>query len=215
MKARVDLLSAVKPRLAVVDAIICQEGIGPIFGKPVEMNLVLAGRDLVAVDATCARLIGYEPEETLLTANAAARGLGVMDEDQIEIAGVPLDSVKRRFIRAVEDNPVDVEGFNLIHGEAACTGCRNTVMSALVDMKNADQLDFLTGVTVVTGGAKLPADVPYDQIVTVGLCMKGSETERHVKGCPPNNAMVVKAIIGGRAEVKRMYSDESVDKTDA
>jgi len=28
----VDLLSAVKPRLAVVDAIICQEGIGPIFG---------------------------------------------------------------------------------------------------------------------------------------------------------------------------------------
>lgn len=211
----VDLLSAVKPRLALVDAIICQEGIGPIFGKPVEMNLILAGRDLVAVDATCARLIGYEPEETLLTANAAARGLGVMDEDQIEIAGVPLDSVKRRFIRAVEDNPVDVEGFNLIHGEAACTGCRNTVMSALVDMKNADQLDFLTGVTVVTGGAKLPADVPYDQIVTVGLCMKGSETEHHVKGCPPNNAMVVKAIIGGRAEVKRMYSDESVDKTDA
>jgi uncharacterized protein (DUF362 family) len=63
----VDLMTAVKPKLAVVDAIICQEGVGPIFGKPVEMNLIVAGKDLVAVDSTCARLIGYQPAETLLS----------------------------------------------------------------------------------------------------------------------------------------------------
>ncbi|UCF90893.1 MAG: DUF362 domain-containing protein [Desulfobacterales bacterium] len=210
----VDLLTAVKPRLAVVDAIICQEGVGPVFGKPVEMNLILAGKDLVAVDATCARLIGYDPAETLLTVNAAARGLGVMDADQIEVVGEPLDRVKRRFLRAVEDHPVEVEGFNLIHGEAACTGCRNTVMSALIDMRNADQLMYLPGVTVVTGSAALPAEVPPEDIVTVGLCMKANQTDRHVRGCPPNNALVVKAIIGDRAEVKRMYATESLDKTD-
>ena len=61
----VDLLSGVRPQLAVVDAIICQEGLGPIFGRPVEMNLVIAGEDLVAVDATCAQLIGYEPQHQL------------------------------------------------------------------------------------------------------------------------------------------------------
>jgi hypothetical protein len=210
----IDLLSAVKPRLAVVDAIICQEGLGPVFGRPVEMNLVMAGRDLVAVDATCARLIGYDPAETLLTANAAARGLGVMDADQIEVVGVPLDSVKRRFLRAIEDDPVDVEGFSLIQGEATCTGCRNTVMSALVDMRNADQTMYLPGVTVITGDALLPEGLSQENIVTVGLCMKDNRTERHVKGCPPNNALVVKAIIGDRAEVKRMYADESLDKTD-
>jgi hypothetical protein len=210
----IDLLSAVKPRLAVVDAIICQEGLGPVFGRPVEMNLIMAGRDLVAVDATCARLIGYDPAETLLTANAAARGLGVMNADQIEVVGVPLDSVKRRFLRAIEDDPVDVEGFSLIQGEATCTGCRNTVMSALVDMRNADQTIYLPGVTVITGDAMLPEGLDEDNIVTVGLCMKENRTERHVKGCPPNNALVVKAIIGDRAEVKRMYADESLDKTD-
>jgi uncharacterized protein (DUF362 family) len=69
----IDLLSAVKPRLAVVDAIVCQEGVGPVFGRPVEMNLIRAGKDLVAVDAACARLIGYRPSEILLTENAAAR----------------------------------------------------------------------------------------------------------------------------------------------
>jgi uncharacterized protein (DUF362 family) len=210
----IDWLSVVKPRLAVVDAIVCQEGVGPVFGKPVEMNLVLAGKDVVAVDAVCARLIGYDPEETLLTKNAAARGLGVMDTASIDVIGEPLEGVQRRFLRAIEDDPVQVEGFQLIHGEAACTGCRNTVMSALIDMRNADQLMYLPGVTVVTGKAPLPADVPPENIVTVGLCMKDNQTERHVKGCPPNNALVVKAIIGDRAEVKRMYADEGLDKTD-
>lgn len=167
------------------------------------------------MSSQCARLIGYEPAETLLTVNAAARGLGVMDPDKIEILGEPLDQVKRRFLRAIEDDPVKVEGFRLIHAEATCTGCRNTVMSALVDMRNTDQLMYLPGVTVVTGGASLPEGILRDEIVTVGLCMpEESRTGRHVKGCPPNNALVVKAIIGDRAEVKRMYAKESLDKTE-
>lgn len=204
----IDLLAAVKPSLAVVDAIVCQEGAGPIFGKPVEMNLILAGKDLVAVDAVSARLIGYHPRETLLTVNAANRGLGVMDPEQIEIVGEQLENVRRRFLRSIDDEPVTMEGFKLIHGEATCTGCRNTVMSALIDMRNADQLMYLPGVTVLTGDAPLPDGVPGEDIVTVGLCMKDKQTARHVKGCPPNNYLVVKAIIGDRAEVGRMYAEE-------
>lgn len=213
--AVVDLMATIKPHLAVVDATICQEGLGPIYGRPVEMNLILAGKDLVAVDSTCAQLIGYQPEETLLTVNAADRGLGVMDPDQIEVVGEPLENVQRRFLRAVEDSPVEVEGFQMIHGEITCTGCRNTVMSALNDMRNADQLMYLRGITIITGDAKLPEGVPREDIVTVGKCVpKENRTERHVNGCPPNNAWVVKAIIGDRGDVKRMYADESLDKTE-
>jgi len=187
----IDLLTAVKPSLAVVDAIVCQEGVGPVFGKPVEMNLVLAGKDLVAVDAVSARLIGYHPRETLLTVNAADRGLGVMDPAQIEIVGEKLENVRRRFLRSTEDQPVTMEGFKLIHGEATCTGCRNTVMSALIDMRNADQLMYLPGITVLTGDTQVPDGVPADGIVTVGLCMKDNQTARHVKGCPPNNYLIM------------------------
>jgi hypothetical protein len=87
-------------------------------------------------------------------------------------------------------------------------------MSALIDMRNADQLMYLPGVTVITGGAPLPADVAPEGVVTVGLCMQENKSERHVKGCPPNNALVVKAIIGDRAEVKRMYATENIEDTD-
>ncbi|MFQ6090329.1 MAG: DUF362 domain-containing protein, partial [Candidatus Bipolaricaulia bacterium] len=156
----VDLMTAVKPKFAVVDALVCQEGLGPIFGRPVEMDLIVAGKDLVAVDSLCAQIIGYAPGEILLTVNAAERGLGVMEPDRIEVLGEPLEKVRRRFLRPMEDQSVKVDGFRLIHGEVTCTGCRNTVLSALVDMRNADQLMYLPGITVVTGGAPLPEGEP-------------------------------------------------------
>jgi uncharacterized protein (DUF362 family) len=74
-KGVVDITMLLKPRLAVVDAILCQEGLGPIFGHPVEMNLIIAGKDLVAVDSICGQIMGYEPEEVLITKFAAERGL--------------------------------------------------------------------------------------------------------------------------------------------
>lgn len=203
----VDLLSAVKPQLTVVDAIICQEGIGPVFGRPVEMDLILASRDLVAADATCGRIIGFEPQEILLTANSAARDLGKMRVDEIELLGVPIEEVFRRFLRASEDNPVEVEGFNLIHGGVTCTGCRNTVMSALIDMRNSDQLMYLPGVAVITGDPELAPFSKIDRLVSVGKCVpKDKRGPNYVKGCPPNNSAVVQAIIGDRVKVKRMYA---------
>jgi hypothetical protein len=87
-------------------------------------------------------------------------------------------------------------------------------MSALIDMRNADQLMYLPGITVVTGGAPTPEGLPIADVVSVGKCTpKENRNTRYVKGCPPNNADVVKAIIGDRAEVKRMYAEESLDKT--
>jgi len=212
----VDLLAAVQPKLAVVDAIYCQEGLGPVFGRPVEMDLILAGKDLVAVDTVCGLIMGFEPEEVLLSQMAAARGLGTSNREEIAIGGEPLAKVRRRFLRSTEDNPVEVEGFNLIYGGVTCTGCRNTVMSALADMRNADQLMYLPGVTVITGDPEVPSFVPSDRIVTVGKCVPESKRgQRYVKGCPPNNAYVVQAIIGDRAKAKRMYAERDLESSEA
>ena len=211
----VDFLSVLKPRLAVVDAIYSQEGVGPVFGRPVEMDLILAGKDLVAVDAICGRIIGYDPEEVLLTMKAVERGLGKYKNEEIEIVGEPLEKIRRRFLRSTEDNPVKVEGFNLIFGGVTCTGCRNTVMSALIDMRNADQLMYLPGVIVITGDPEIPPFVPTDSLVTVGKCVpEWKRGKLHVKGCPPNNAFVVQAIIGERGKAKRMYAEGDLESSE-
>ncbi len=200
------MFSALRPRLAVVDAIYCQEGLGPVFGKMVEMDLVVAGDDLVAVDAVCGFITGFEPAEVPITAEAARRGLGVADRQDIKVVGEPIESVFRRFVRFLEDERLKIEGVNLLYGGITCSGCRMGIMSALFDMKEANQLSYLQDITLVTGAPEIPEYVPEDRLVTVGRCVPPEKrSQRHVRGCPPNNLDIVQAIIGDRARAERHW----------
>lgn len=57
----VDLTATVRPHLAIVDAVVAMEGDGPIMGSPRSLGLIAMSTDLVALDATCARIIGLDP----------------------------------------------------------------------------------------------------------------------------------------------------------
>lgn len=83
-----DLTATVKPHLAIVDAITAMEGDGPIMGQPRPLGFIGMGMDPVAVDATCARIIGLAPEKIGYLAEADGR-LGNMVESRIEHRGEP------------------------------------------------------------------------------------------------------------------------------
>ena len=211
----IDFMKVLMPDLAIVDGIICQEGLGPIYGKPVEMDIIIASRDLVAADAVCGRIIGYEPSEVRVTAEAAKRGLGNMEAEDIEVVGESIEAVYRRFLRSVEDNPVEVQSFTWLSRHDTCTGCRNTVTSALSDMRTANQLDYLRGITIVTGDVDIPSGISRNTVVTVGNCVpKEKRGNRFVKGCPPNNSWVVDVILAGRVETRRRYAEKGFKETD-
>jgi len=83
-----DLAATVRPGLAIVDAIVGMEGDGPIMGQPRALGCVVMGTDPVAVDATCARLIGIEPfrvqylvEAAQFLGNVSARRIRQRGED--------------------------------------------------------------------------------------------------------------------------------------
>jgi uncharacterized protein (DUF362 family) len=58
-----DLQQFVPNSFAIVDAIDGMEGNGPIQGKTKHVGLLVAGRDMVAVDATCCRIMAIDPEK--------------------------------------------------------------------------------------------------------------------------------------------------------
>jgi uncharacterized protein (DUF362 family) len=91
------LARTVRCDLTVVDGLTCMEGNGPLVGNPVCMNVVLAGRNMVAVDAICCRLMGYDPAEIPHIANAARHGTGPIELDQIKLVGDDLASCARVF----------------------------------------------------------------------------------------------------------------------
>jgi len=94
-KVIVDINSVIKPALTVIDGFVAMEGRGPSDGTPVKMDLIIAGKDVVATDATAARVMGFDPMEISHIRTAYKKGLGNIDN--IEIVGSKLEEVRREF----------------------------------------------------------------------------------------------------------------------
>jgi uncharacterized protein (DUF362 family) len=92
----VDINAAVKPQLAIVDGIIGMEGDGPIMGTPKEAGVLVMGRNLPAVDATCARIMGINPRRIPYLEMAAGR-LGPIREANIRQLGESIAAVRTPF----------------------------------------------------------------------------------------------------------------------
>jgi uncharacterized protein (DUF362 family) len=97
-KVIADINTVLKPTLTVIDGFIAMEGRGPSGGTPVKMDLIIAGKDVVATDATAARAMGFDPMEIAHIRKGHERGLGTADD--IEILGSKLEDVSRVFKRA-------------------------------------------------------------------------------------------------------------------
>ena len=96
-KVIVDINTVLKPALTVIDGFVAMEGCGPTGGTPVKMDLIIAGKDVVATDATAARVMGFESMEISHIRRAYKKGIGNIDN--IEIVGSQFDDVKRVFKR--------------------------------------------------------------------------------------------------------------------
>jgi uncharacterized protein (DUF362 family) len=81
-----DINASLPKTVAVVDAIECMEGDGPIMGSAKWMGLVLVSANLPAVDATACRLMDIVPERISYLSLAAGR-LGPIRESRIDQHG--------------------------------------------------------------------------------------------------------------------------------
>jgi len=91
-----DLTATVQPHFAIVDAIVSMEGDGPIMGTPRATGFLAMGADPVSVDATCARVMGFEPSKMGYLQNASGY-LGNIAEARIDQRGEPLSRYRTRF----------------------------------------------------------------------------------------------------------------------
>jgi uncharacterized protein (DUF362 family) len=78
---------------SVVDGIIGMEGNGPYAGDPVRCNIIVAGSDPVAVDAVCAKLMGFDYKKIKLIYKA------------FEQTMLPITFLRYEDILCVSNNP--------------------------------------------------------------------------------------------------------------
>jgi len=80
---------------AIVDGIVGMEGNGPIQGQPKSMGALVFGADLLAVDATCCRMMGLDPGKIEYLKGAA--DLGAIAAEQIDQRGENPASLRSDF----------------------------------------------------------------------------------------------------------------------
>lgn len=91
-----DINATLPAHLAIVDGIIGMEGDGPLLGVPKYAGTLVIGRNLPAVDATAARIMGVEPSKVPHLI-AASGWLGTIRQNNITQRGETLASVQTEF----------------------------------------------------------------------------------------------------------------------
>lgn len=97
-----DIYSAVKPKLGIMDGILGMEGDGPSNGKVVRSNVILSSFDCISLDYVSSTLIGYNPMGIATTRLAFERKLG--ETENIEIVGEKLENVKIDFKKPISED---------------------------------------------------------------------------------------------------------------
>ena len=59
----VDMNRGIKPDLTIVDGSVGQDGEGPLYGEKADLQVLVAGRDSLAVDLACCQLVGVKPRD--------------------------------------------------------------------------------------------------------------------------------------------------------
>src|SRR5262249_51340262 len=175
-----NLTRAANPKWFIMDSLYACQGNGPFSPHSDDLikdfNTICGGPDPVAVDTICEALKDWDYPGTNVpsTVLGAAEGLGTNLMDQIEIAGVPIDRVKRRFPRQSTIVKGQSPNVSVIMGWSCEAGCKAIVRIQLDQLKAAGTLDRLQRpLCVFTGLQFEPQIQPVDgDVIVVGDCAK-------------------------------------------
>jgi uncharacterized protein (DUF362 family) len=90
-----DLAVLLDPKMiTVVDGLVGMEGNGPLYGKAVHLDLLLASQSCCAIDRTVCDLIGCNPKDVRYIRLAEEQGLS---RGPVEVVGDAMEDRRRRF----------------------------------------------------------------------------------------------------------------------
>lgn len=174
-KKLADVYTVIQPDFTLVDGTVAT-----IYGhyppealhkqSLVPLNILVGGRDTVAVDTVCARILGYEVEEVGHLREARDAGLGCADLERIDVKGEQLTRFKKKYPYQLFDAfPHDVE---IVRGEDrnCLEGCDANTL-ALLQMLYLDY-EGKGGFTIVMGKGfeKKKIDSITGRVLVAGPC---------------------------------------------
>ena len=176
------LADAVQPSITIVDGIVGLEGPGPTLGRSRRANLIVAGRDLHAVDVACCDLMSVPLER-----------VGHLDRVPYRTVGRTVEEMRLRF-----DAPAEIVIANVhIHAmESTCSRCLQSMHDGLAvfwlspgRILRATWSCILHRTDVITGQDGVIPATARGRLVCYGDCTRELAEKRGLRwipGCPPS-----------------------------
>jgi uncharacterized protein (DUF362 family) len=199
-EAMMDLWSVFRADINIADLIRPAEGFGPHSTVPTDFGCLVAGKDPVAVDATACRMVGLEMNQVSYLEAARRRGIGVYDEELIDVRGKSIEEVFKPlwlpYMEGFEKYPeyhIDTEG--------ACSSCLSLVGLTMEKLKALNEYDKNRDVTILVGRKKkLPEGLDPYKVILFGDCLKKYRKKGiFAGGCPPLEPHPLWAIVDRKA----------------
>ena len=176
-----DFLRIRRPDLTVMDAVTGQECDHAEEGRPVEMGLIIAGRDVVALDAVASAVMGFDPFEVDITRLAHEFGLGEGRLEAIDVVGESIEAVRRPFVRPdIALDPDLFPGLRIVAGDY-CRSCEYYTRRGLDKLVEAGVMDGSEELTIVLGKEPPAPDRLEGKVIMLGDCCLGSESIRRLR----------------------------------
>ena len=197
----VDLNKLCLAQLTIVDGTVAMEGLGPAYGTPVNLGVIVSSFDAVAADVVSAEIMGIDPLTIEYIKLAGEQGLGCTDTSRIKTVGLTIQDVQYKFKTLKLDFNAYKEQGIIIHEAGACSGCHH-FMEGLLTVHLKDNLDLLKGYTIIFGQTvKIPEKIE-GELLLFGSCTRHYRKEGvYIPGCPPFYKDVI-AFLQARAANK-------------
>lgn len=176
----IDMLKVMRPHLSIVDALWPMQGQGPGSPFPEDLikdfNVILAGKDPVAVDTVGSTIMGFDARHDIpMLRGAEMAGLGVATLARIDVVGTPIGKVQRPFKRG-NIHLIGLDPRIEVYMGGACDGCLHFTRTGLdVYLANPKLMEGVEKITFVIGNnaevpEKLDHHPPKSYVFVVGDC---------------------------------------------
>ena len=208
----VDINKIRMPDLVILDGLLAMEGMGAgEGGNPIEMGVIMAGFDSMALDCVASMCMGIEnPSVVGTTRIANHQGLGCGNPFMIDVRGRSIEEVRKKFMLPINyTQPIDTivtgvyPNIDLYIGGACPTCWLMTAMAEAMLAKIPQRFSLIVGVD-----PKVPPALktPLDHTFFLGECalattgglrdmrneMQLKGIDRFLGGCPPYEQLLVK-----------------------
>ncbi len=181
----VDVTLAAKPDLAIIDGLVALEGQGPTYGNAVDTGIIIAGTDVVSVDAVASSIMGFEPQEIPHINLAALQGLGEKDLNKIELKGASINEARKRFKRASADVMGVYPNVEVYVGCACNEGCLAWTRVELDRLGKHELVEKVGKVNLIIGhDAKVPKKLEGRTYVIGNCAEEHKDKGVFLQGCP-------------------------------